>query len=49
MLDVIPRPVLGTVAVLLLFAVIGFGIRWAMRAGDRLSRSGRDIGDWKKW
>jgi hypothetical protein len=49
MLDMIPKPVLGVLAILLLFAVIGFGIRWAMRAGDRLSRSGRDMGSWRQW
>ena len=49
MLDAIPRPVLGVAAVLLLFAVVGFGIRWAMRAGERLSRSDRSMSSWRKW
>ena len=44
-----PRPVLGILAILALFAVIGFGIRWAMRSGERLSSSGREMKDWKKW
>jgi len=49
MLDAIPRPVLGVLAVLVLFALIGSGIRWAMRTGERLSRSGREMKDWRKW
>lgn len=43
------RPVLGVVAVLALFLVVGLAIRWAMRAGQRLSRSERQMGDWDRW
>lgn len=44
-----PRPWLGVLAVVVLFAVVGFAIRWAMRASDRLSSSGRDMRDFRKW
>ena len=46
---IVPKPFLGVLAVLALFAVLGFGIRWAMHASARLSSSDRQINDWKKW